>query len=349
MPTSHELPWLQHEPSTYSYIGRNDAAVNWLLSQKEKTRQSACKTIIILGSGMIEPFTIAALPRAREAQIVAVEIEESLVKLGNKVKAGEKVTWEQVAGVSRHPGTHNHQLLELGRVQQGLSRLRGLGSLEALGEGVDESTFHVSQQLRDRVTFVNSDSLSGLKSLGDADLICDFFVQTNINKSGEPGVKYTEELIEEAMAHLSAQGIYLIGDTGYNHKHTLHHIARLAEARINAGSLVHIINKGNSFSSSWYLAVSKSDLLSNDEINGIRGKIANFSETTGLQIQEARLSNNELAASIDQALYLAYLADAEGLITWSTVEPLPQALLHLATQPDAEFGETIVFPGKNQS
>jgi hypothetical protein len=188
-----------------------------------------------------------------------------------------------------------------------------------------------------------------LKEFQDADLICDFFVQTNINKSGEEGINYTQELIEEAVNRLSSQGVYLIGDTGYNHRHTLDHIARLADARINAGSLVHIINKGNSFSSSWYLAISKGELLSSDKIDGIRGRIASLASETGLEIREARHTSAELASDINQALYLAYLADREGLITWSTVDPLAQALLHLASNPESEFGETIIFPGKNHS
>jgi len=344
-----ELPWLQHEPSTYSYLGRNDAAVNWLLQQREEIGLAMCKKIIILGSGMIEPFAIAALPQAAQAEIIAVEIEKDLVELGHRVRSGESITWEEVASISRHPGSSNRQLLEKNRIKKGLNQLKELGSLDLLGSGVTEESFQVSEQLSSRVTFINRDSLSALEELDEADLICDFFVQTNINKSGDRGVAYTRKLIEEAVASLSSQGMYLIGDTGYNHHHTLGHIAGLALATINAGSLVHIVNKDNNFSSSWYLAISRGDLLGSDKVDGIRERIASLANETGLEIREVRHTYAELASNINQALYLAYLADKEGLITWSTVSPLPQALLHLARDPESEFGETIIFPDKNYS
>lgn len=346
MSNSLETRWLQHEPSTYSYLGRNDAAVSWLLQQKLRSGHTSSRTIVILGSGMIEPFTIAALPEAQNSHVIAVELEKDLVALGNELKSGRRASWSEVAAVSKHPGTQNSQLLDVRRIQKGLNTLGKLGSLDSFGGIVTTEAFQVPQDLADRVTFMNSDSLSAIKTLSDLDLICDFFVQTNINKSGEEGVNYTRTLVEEAVERLSTQGVYLIGDTGYNHRHTLSHIAGLAEARINAGSLVHIINKGSNFSSSWYLAVSKGELLGSDEIGGIRTRVDALAKTHDLEVQEVRLTNHELALRIDQNLYLAYLADAEGLITWSSVDPLPQALLHLAQKPEDEFGETIIFPGK---
>lgn len=198
-----ETRWLQHEPSTYSYLGRNDAAVSWLLEQKSKVGHSPSRTIVILGSGMIEPFTVAALPEAHNAQVIAVEIEKDLVDLGNEIKSGKKTSWSEVAEVSRHPGTQNSHLLDVKRIQKGLITLRKLGSLNTLGDGVTEETFQVPESLASRITFVNSDSLSAVKTLDDLDLICDFFVHTNINKSGEEGVSYTRVLIEEAVERLS--------------------------------------------------------------------------------------------------------------------------------------------------
>ncbi len=347
MPHHSELAWLQHESSTYTYVGRNDVAVNWVLQQKEKIGHNPCKKIIILGSGVIEPFTIAALPQAQHAQVIAVEIESDLVDLGNQIKSGKKVSWEEVAQLSRHPETINNQLLEAERIKKGLEKLKTLGSFHLLGKGVSVDSFQVPPALASRVSFVNSDSLTALRDLQDADVICDFFVQTNINKSGSSGITYTQELVAQAIKSLSESGTYLIGDTGYNHQNTLSHMATLAEARINAGSLVHIINKGDSFSSSWYIAISRGELLTSDDITHIRERVEALAQSTGLEIQEVRHTISELATDVNRVLYLAYVASEKEVIAWSTVDPLSQALLRLAGKPEDEFGATIVFPGKN--
>ncbi len=349
MPKSSErTPWLQHELSTYSYLGRNDAAVNWLLQQRTKNGLSPCRNIVILGSGMIEPFTIAALPEAKDAQIIAVEIEGNLVDLGNRIKSGVTATWEEIAAISRHPGTQNTQLLNVERIRNGLQKLRTLNSLELLGSGVSETTFQIPQEIASRVTFINHDSLSALEEVSEANVICDFFVQTNINKSGESGIAYTRELVEQAFARLAKDGVYLIGDTGYNHQHTLNHIAQLAEARISAGSLVHIINKGDSFSSSWYLAVSRGDLFAAEDIAQVRERVEALADSNQLEIHEVRQTVGELADDINRVLYLAFISQDRELISWATASPLTQALLHLTSGAESEFGETIIFPGKNQ-
>jgi len=345
MQTENKPNWAKHEPSTYSYVGRNDQSVDWVLRRREVSNFPPCKKIVILGSGVIEPFTIAAIPGAETAEVIAVEIEGDLVGLGQRIKAGESISWQEIANFSRHPGTNNSQLLQPSRIKKGLEKLRQAGSLSLLGAGVNQDTFQIPQSVTDRVRFVNADSLSGIQGLSDVDLICDFFVQTNINKSGEDGLNYTRELIKTAVAKLSHQGIYLIGDSGYNHPNTLRHISQIAEAQIGAGSLVHVINKGDRFSSSYYIALTKREFVSAVDREQVDQKMASLNHQHGLDIKQEIQSTAELADDVERVLYFAYMSVDGQLTTWSTEMMLPQALLHL-TQVDQDFGETILFPGK---
>lgn len=345
MTAENKPNWAKHEPSTYSYVGRNDQSVDWVLRKREASDFFPCKKIVVLGSGVIEPFTIAAIPGAEAAEVIAVEIEGNLVGLGQRIKSGETISWQEIADISRHPGTDNSQLLQPARIRKGLEKLKRVGSLQVLGAGVNQDTFQIPQSVTDRVRFVNADSLSGIQGLSDADLICDFFVQTNINKSGEDGLNYTRELIETAVAKLSNQGIYLIGDSGYNHPNTLKHISQIAEAQIGAGSLVHVINKGDRFSSSYYIALTKREFVSAADREQVNQKMASLNHQHDLDIKQEIQSTAELADDVERVLYFAYMSVDGQLTTWSTEMMLPQALLHL-TQVDPDFGEKILFPGK---
>lgn len=340
------MKWIEHEQSTYTYLGRNDSCVNWMLSYRKEKGLPAPKTIVLIGSGAVEPFTIAALPLASSSKILAVEINLDLVELGNTVRQGKSVTWPVVAEQSQHPDVINTQLTDPRRLSAGIQKLASLGSLRNLGSGFNSKFFRVANDIADRVTFIPTDGLSALTSLKDIDIIGDFFVQVNINKDSNRGIEYTNRLVASAVAALSPEGSYLIGDSGRNMPITLNHIAANPDVRLNMSSLVHVVNREGKYSSSYYSAVGRHKVNSSSIKQSTRHNIKDISQRFSLPVKEEAVTIHQLAQLIASHLYFGFIGNKinDNGTVWYSPESIIKTLNRLAPKTNLTFAEQIIFP-----
>lgn len=253
-----EVNWFKFEkPSTFTYIARNDRAVDWILGYRQEHNMPTVRKVYIIGSGIVEPFTLAALPNLSSAQIYAIEVDPDLVNLGEQIKKGDAIPWSNIASTSHNPGRENSDLTDSRRLRYGLDRLKALGSLDKLGNGFNTKTMQVAKSIADRVAFINDDALHTMSMQKDSDLVVDCFARVNMNKIQNLGLEYTKKLTIAALQSLSENGMYLIGDTGESLPATMDSFTKLLSGDVNWSSLVHIVQREpGKFTSSHYSVAS---------------------------------------------------------------------------------------------
>jgi hypothetical protein len=344
-----EHVWRESGPSTFTHVGRNDGAVNWGLSYRQERGFPPAQLIVLLGCGAVEPFTIAALPRARTARVVAVEIDPGLLELAEQIKAGASLPWNRVAQISKNPRIPNRDLNDRVKVETGLRVLGALGSLDNLGPGFDEVQMRVARSVADRVEFVGEDALSAIRRISNADIIGDFFLQVNVNKSLTlDGPAYTMQLAESASRALASHGLYLIGDTGANLPTTLGHLAQLSETRLNLSSLAHAAQVlGGYFVSSSYLVVSKLEDIDGDGLIELaRKNIASEAAARHVRLAEETVTVRELASIVRDRLNFAFVSSGAGGLAWNSVGQTAETLRRLAPVLHAQYSPTIIIPAQ---
>lgn len=337
--------WIAHEPSTYSYLGRNDGCVNWMLYYREQEGLPFPETIVLIGPGAIEPFTIAALPLALRSQIVAIEINPDLVELAKTIQEGRAVPWSTVAEKTQHPGIVNTQLTDPEKLRVGMEKMALLGSKTNLGLGFNNDFFQVVDSVTNRVTYIPTDALAALRSLTNMDMICDFFVQVNINKDPE-GTDYTRQMIKAAIEALSSEGNYIIGDSGRNMPTTLSHIAEEPNARLNVSALVHVVNQEGKHSSSYYSVLGRRSMRSETIQQTMRKNIGDIARKFNLPITEQIITIDQLAQLSASHVYFGFIENEGGKngIVWYCPLPQKDTLIKLAPSNDEVFTDQIVFP-----
>lgn len=343
--------WQEFDPSTFTFLGRNDIAVNWLIDYRNKYGLLPIKEILLLGSGAVEPFTLAAL--SEDFRVTAVEINEGLVDLGNRVKKGDKIPWDLVAERSLNPGRPNSDLLDHKRLENCMSVLKNLGSLQKLGSDFDLEGMGISSNVRNRVTFVKTDALSALRvnqSRKHLDLIGDFFLRVNINKH-DSGPNYSARMLRESFDCLGENGMLLIGDTGKNLPVTYRQFADFNTfGRLNFASVVHFVNFGSGKTTSHYLLATKlSDFPGSDAIkqslrsrlkeNDILRKLSPIEEK-GNVIDQVELSTEKVnIAFVDSGKP----GESAG---WNSSPNQKEALELIVPEAGEEVSETIIFPAQ---
>lgn len=337
--------WIAHEPSTYSYLGRNDGCVNWMLLHREQQGFPPPTTLVLIGSGAIEPFTIAALPLASRSKIFAVEIDPRLVEIGQTIQQGIAVPWSTIAEKSQHPGVTNAQLTDKKRLSVGIDKLASLGSLINLGSGFNNEFFQVAKSVAERITYIPVDALSTLKSLDNIDVICDFFVQVNINKDNRQGIDYTRRMVTSAVVALSPNGSYILGDSGRNMSITLDHIDKTLDARLKVSSLIHVINQADKYSSSYYSILGKNGPFLTVQ-QTMEQNISNISDAFGLPVKKQVMTVSQLAKLVTSHVYFGFIEneDKKDGTVWYCPLPLKDTFGKLAPSPDKPFIEHIIFP-----
>jgi SAM-dependent methyltransferase len=341
--------WQNFGKSTFTHIGRNDRVVDWALRYREARGLSSIQSIVLLGSGVIEPFTLAALPSSKAARVIAVEINPQLLQLGVDIKAGKAISWQKIAELSKNPGRPNRDLTDRQRLIYGLKRLEEVGSKENLGVGFNEDYLQASREVAAKVQFIDQDAITALQQFNDLEMIGDFFLQANLNKTEEPGMglNYTQQLVDVASRTLAPDGIYLIGDTGKNLPITFDHLAQISKAKLQFSSLSHAVNLGKSYITSSYLVVSKMEDISNKGmIEAARWNITNRPHLKDLQVREENVSVADLAAITKTRLLLAYISTGKNGIAWNSADDLQKSLSHLVPEPASSFSQTIVLPAQ---
>lgn len=300
--------WIAHDPSTYSYLARNDNCVNWVLQNRQEKGIPRPGTIALIGSGAIEPFTVAALPLADSSNVLAIEIDSALVNLGEEIKKGEAIPWVVVAEKSQHPGVLNTQLADPIKLKIGIQRLTSLGSLSVLGPQLNDQFFHVDESVAQRVRFLSTDALTALNSMTDIDMICDFFVQVNINKQGVAGEDYTRRMVEAAIKAMAHEGVYVIGDSGRNLPITLSHLSNTSDASLTISALTHAFGANGKFSSSYYSLIEKNPKGNIEARETVERTVEDISSKYKIPIERRTVDVPELREIATNHLYLAFIS-----------------------------------------
>jgi hypothetical protein len=339
--------WQEFDPSTFTFVARNDIAVNWVLNYREANRLPPTREVLLLGSGMVEPFTLAAL--SPDIKVTAVELNEDLIEIGESVKRGQKVLWDVVAEKALNPGRPNTDFLEEERLVRSLSVLEHLGSLEALGRGFGLEGIKVDPSVADRVTFIKADALSAVKILESKrfDLIGDFFLRVNVNKH-KSGPAYTAEMLRYSFDLLNDNGMLLIGDTGRNLPVTYQQFADLdTTGRLNLSSAVHFVNFGSGKTTSHYLLATK--LTEFPSATWLASKAQNRlmnNPVLDALTPVAENSNPSLVAKASsERINLAYVdtGKAGESYMWNSALSQAEAFDRIVPNAGDEASETIIF------
>ena len=346
--------WFNFEkPSTFTHIARNDRAVDWISGYRQEHKMPTIRKVGIIGSGMVEPFTLAALPGLSSAQIFAIEINPELVYLGEQIKKGKAIPWSNIAGSSHNPEMENSDFTDPKRLRSGLDRLKALGSLDKLGNGFNTRTMQVASAVADRVIFIHDDALQAMKMQKDSDLVVDCFVRVNMIKMKTLGPEYTKELTTVALQSLAENGMYLIGDTGASLPATLGDFTKTLSGNVNCASLVHVVQIGpDRLITSHYTVASLMEGLDTDDLqNQARAHVVSHSPNV---YKDYTITVDSLAQVYDQlvTLGLVNLAYVGGPKKKGLAINMPiQGLFKLVPNEGDEFsppadekGNGIIFP-----
>lgn len=343
--------WQEFDPSTFTFLGRNDIAVNWVIDYRSKHGLSPIKEVLLLGSGLVEPFTLAAL--SCDFRVTAVEINEELVDLADRVKKGDKIPWDLVAEKSLNPGRPNTDFLERTRLERSMSVLKDLGSLQRLDTGFDLEGMSVSPNVRDRVTFVKTDALSAFRAnlvKKHPDLIGDFFLRANINKH-KSGPEYSASMLGACFNCLKDNGMLLIGDTGKNLPVTYQQFAdQDTSGRLNLVSVVHFVNFGSGKITSHYLLATKlSDFPGSEAIRqDLRSHLKENDTLRKLSAVEEKGNVTDQVKSSSEKINIAFVdsgkpGESSG---WNSLGKQMETLELVVPEAGDEASETVIFPAQ---
>lgn len=343
--------WQEFDPSTFTFLARNDVAVNWVMDYRNRNGFSPLKEVLLLGSGVVEPFTLAAL--SGDFRVTAVEIDEGLVDLADVIKKGDKIPWNTIAERSLNPGRPNSDFLEAKRLGNCISVLKDLGSLQHLGTDFDLEGMEVAPNVRDRVTFVKADALSALQVSifrNHFDLIGDFFLRVNINKH-DSGPNYSASMLRESFDCLGDNGMLLIGDTGKNLPVTYQQFAGFNTlGRLNLASVVHFVNFGSGKTTSHYLLATKlADFPGSEELKtNLRFHLKKNDTLRNLSPVEEKGSIMDQAKTSFEKVNIAFVdsgktGDSTG---WNSLHNQKEALESIIPEARDEVSETVIFPAQ---
>ncbi|MFH0773563.1 MAG: hypothetical protein V1922_04610 [bacterium] len=341
------------QQSTFTHIARNDAAVGHIMRYRKEHRMPSVRNVWIIGSGAIEPFTLAALEGLSSAHVYAIEINPSLVGIGEQIKRGNAIPWSTIAEYSHNPGRPNSDLTDTRRLQRGLDKLKALGSLGRLGGGFNTTTMQVNPAVADRVTFIHDDALSAMRDKRDIDLIVDCFARVNMNKKQGlgPMYAYTNQLTSDVLQSLATHGMYLIGDTGKSLPATVGSFMGNVNGDVNWGSLVHVVHRepGTFLTSHYTLASSMERLDTADILERAQQHILSHPHYYGRSITETNSLPHLQEQLYSGQVNLAYIRDAQG--SGVSINIPSQGLFALAREKGTEFsppaderGSGIIFP-----
>lgn len=343
--------WQEFDPSTFTFLARNDLAVNWVTDYRNRNGFSPIKEVFLLGSGVVEPFTLAALSSG--FRVTAVEINEGLVDLADVIKKGDKIPWNTIAERSLNPGRPNSDFLDSKRLGNGISVLKDLGSLQRLGTDFDLEGIRVTSGVRDRVTFVKADALSALQVSvfrNHFDLIGDFFLRVNINKH-DLGSNYSASMLRESFDCLGENGMLLIGDTGKNLPVTYQQFADFNTlGRLNLASVVHFVNFGSGKATSHYLLATKlSDFPGSGAIKqDLRSHLKENDTLRKLSPVEEKGSVMDQVKSSSEKINIAFVdsgkpGESSG---WNSSGKQIETLELVVPEAGDEASETVIFPAQ---
>jgi hypothetical protein len=347
------------KPSTFTHIARNDRAVDWVVRYRNKYGFPPIRTILLVGSGLIEPFTFAANPLLKQSVIFAIDLDKNILEMAAHIKKGKSIPWSEVAEISANPGLPNQYLTALPSVDSDLLVLQELGSLNELGSGFNSNGMQIPEHVRNRVHFIQGDALEKVKIMKQLlpyqpDLVGDFFLQVNINKVDKKGV-YTKALIDSVLENLQPQGHYLIGDTGVNLSKTLAHFAQTTKGVLYASSLANVDNidsednvDGKRVITSHYLLASTMHHPIGAQVieDKARKQIAKLNrDYPGLNSEEQVVSLSDLSSITADYTNLGYINTGKARnISWNIKK---DKLLLFAKDRGTQFNpEHIIFRGQ---
>ena len=342
------------DPSTFTHIGRNERAVAELLQARVMDGLPRIREVILLGSGVVEPFTIASLPWMRDAFIHAVDVNEYVVGIGQSIQKGEAIPWDVVGLISKNPDRPNSDFSEQERIRRGLIVLDEMGCLENLGEGFTDRQMQVAPDVRERVNFVHGkalEALNGQLAQIKPDFIGAFFMLLNINKDPDPekGLNYSRAVIDRALNMLDSEGILMIGDTSLNLPKTFNQVVQSTKGRLNLAGMVHMVNFGRGVTSSHYVVASQMEPYpgNSDWLATSRMRILSKNGFEKIEVQETSAQPEEMVERSEKRLNIGFVGpwreDGKGTSWDSGIAGVAEAIKKFVPNPNDEASEDTVF------
>jgi threonine dehydrogenase-like Zn-dependent dehydrogenase len=253
------------KPSTFSYIGRNAAALRFLLGKKESPE------VLIIGPGPLEPFLAAAC--APKGRIVLVDRSPEVARLIKKI-AEEGATFDEIAAQCQNisdDGTprRNSDLLD--------PQLRARGIRELVMAGFDQAGFvDETRYLGGRI---NSDrfelhitSIEGFDTSKKFDVLFAGTVLSNIRKVMDEGQFST--LLQKLREMLTPNGVLGVVETPAAVSGAKQLISNILAAGFEMNGLVvdNLVNASGAIRGGIYLQFGREAMVSNfvADMNSIR-------------------------------------------------------------------------------
>lgn len=338
--------------STFTHLGRMTPPVSSVLEKREKAGLPPVRNVLVWGSGIVQAVEMAGDPRLLGARVVAVDNNDAINERFQTIKAGGRLTWEQVAEVSLNPGRPNTDFLDRERIRNGLSVLKEYGVLANLGVNFDETGMQVDPSVLSRVTFLHAnilDALAIFKQSGDTfDLIVDGFTQINVNKKPNTGPSESFQMVAGSLAILAQDGMYVVGDTGLNLPVTLGHFARVSEGRLHVASLTHGVNFGTGLTTSHWVVGGNGEVIWDEEDKKRTEELlAGNPKLSQLEPVREEQAVIETARTAETRMNLVYIAGkAEGGTAWNSKDGYSETLQRVVPNPKDEFSEDLLLPAQ---
>jgi len=152
-------------------------------------------------------------------------------------------------------------------------------------------------------------------------------------------------MVASAIAALSPNGNYILGDSGRNMPITLNHINKASDARLKVSALVHVVNHVGRYSSSYYSVLGKNSLsLANQQT--MQQNISEISIKSGLPVKKQVMTVSQLAKLAASHVYFGFIENEnqkDGIV-WYCPLPLEETFGKLAPSEEKAFTEQIIFP-----
>jgi len=197
--------------SRFSYFARNGTFLDLVGLHKYPLSK-----VVLLGSGPIEPFEVAALPRFRDASIIAVDCDQSVNELiGTGLETG-RLDVKSLARVCRSTDAENDYLSDVTRMFRQLNQVRHQGWQLSWEDPEDAGTILINQQLKGRLRTVLCDLKKEVPAqVLQADLIFEGFMLVNWAKNA--GTDALSELFLKRLAGRMSPRTWFASTTSVTH------------------------------------------------------------------------------------------------------------------------------------
>lgn len=161
--------------SKFSYPGRNGTFLDLV-----GIRKQALERVVLLGSGPIEPFEVAALPCFKEAEITAIDSDTEVCEIVRRALKTGQLDVKNLARVCRSSDSENSYFVDHHRMWRQLCKVRQQGWYPKFDERQATPMLFINQNYSNKPKIINCDLRREIPNdVERADLIFEGFMLIN--------------------------------------------------------------------------------------------------------------------------------------------------------------------------